>query len=191
MSGIAQRPHGLGYIHIASRWGWFVALGIVFILAGLFALVDAVGVTLVSVIFIGAMMLVSGVFSLIHAFMMKTWQSSLLSALAGALYIIGGVLIMQEPIQGSMIITIFLVISLILGGILRMVMALRHRELRGWWLMLIGGLVSVGVGALLMATLPWSGLWLLGTLIGVELVMQGATWLRLGMDLRHLNRTAR
>jgi len=51
------RP-GLGYTRLASRWGWFLALGVVLILAGVFAFGDVVAVTLASVIFIGAALLV-------------------------------------------------------------------------------------------------------------------------------------
>jgi len=39
----------------------------------------------------------------------------------------------------------------------------------------LSGLISAVIGALLYASLPWSGLWVLGTLIGIELVVQGVT----------------
>jgi uncharacterized membrane protein HdeD (DUF308 family) len=51
----------------------------------------------------------------------------------------------------------------------------------------ISGLVSVVIGILLYGSLPWSGLWVLGTLIGVELLVQGVTWLMFGMALRRLS----
>jgi len=40
------------------------------------------------------------------------------------------------------------------------------------------------VGILVYSTLPWSGLWVLGTLIAVELLIQGAGWLHFGIALR-------
>ena len=51
-------------------------------------------------------------------------------------------------------------------------------------LLLLGGLVSIGVGIALYITLPWSGLWVLGTLIAIELIMHGAAWLEFGLGLR-------
>jgi len=39
---------------------------------------------------------------------------------------------------------------------------------------------------LLFMELPWSGLWVLGTLIAVELIMMGVTWLQVGLNLRRL-----
>jgi uncharacterized membrane protein HdeD (DUF308 family) len=188
MSGspTAKASVGLGYAHVRSKWGWFVALGVALILLGVFALGDVVGVTLISALFIGAMFLVGGVFQVIHAFMVKTWSGFVMSMLGGVLYAIGGFLIMDEPVAGAIVITVFLVLALVLGGILRIVGALRHREMGGWWLMALSGLISVVIGLLLYFSLPWSGLWVLGTLIGVELVVQGVTWLMFGMALRRM-----
>ncbi len=64
--------------------------------------------------------------------------------------------------------------------------ALRHRELAGRWLMLLGGIISVILAITLYATLPWSGLWVLGTLIAIELLIHGFTWLQVGLSLRRL-----
>ena len=132
------------------------------------------------------MLLVSGVFQAIHAFMVKTW-SGLPAEYAGRIvYAIGGILIMDEPVQGAVVITLLLIAALVIGGVLRVVVALRHRAMGGWWLMALSGLISIVIGVLLYASLPWSGLWVLGTLIGVELLVQGMTWLMFGMALRRL-----
>jgi uncharacterized membrane protein HdeD (DUF308 family) len=179
-------PHGLGFKPTASKWGWFVVLGVVMILAGMFALGDVVAFTLISVVFIGAMLMVGGIFQIIHAMMTKGWSGFAFNVLMGLLYIIGGVLIMQEPVQGSVILTILIVISLLVGGIMRAVVAIRHREVPGWWLMLLGGLLSVAVAVMLYVSLPWSGLWVLGTLIAIELLIQGFTWVLFGFALRKL-----
>jgi uncharacterized membrane protein HdeD (DUF308 family) len=189
MSGnpVAKSSGGLGYAHVRSKWGWFVALGVALMLLGVFALGDVVGVTLISALFIGAMFLVGGVFQVIHAFMVKTWSGFLMNMLGGVLYAIGGVLIMDEPVAGAVVITLFLVLALVIGGILRIVVGLRHREIRGWWLMALSGLISAVIGALLYASLPWSGLWVLGTLIGIELVVQGVTWMTFGIALRRMS----
>jgi uncharacterized membrane protein HdeD (DUF308 family) len=167
-SELAKSGGGLGYTHVASKWGWFVALGVVLLLLGVLALGDVVVVTLISTIFIGAMLLVGGVFQVVHAFMVKTWSGFLLSMLGGIVYAVGGLLIMNEPVQGALVITLFLIVALMIGGILRIVVAVRHREINGWWLMALSGVISVLIGFLLYASFPWSGLWVLGTLIGVE-----------------------
>lgn len=178
--------HGLGSRRLAGKWGWFVALGIVMIFAGVCALGDTVLVTLLSVIFIGAVMVVSGIFQIIHAFANKGWGAFLFALACGALYVVGGFLIMREPVRGSILLTILLLFALAISGILRIAMAVRHRDVRGWWLLLLGGLISIGLAIILYLSLPWSGLWVLGTLIGVELLVQGITWTSLGFALRDM-----
>ncbi len=91
---------------------------------------------------------------------------------------------MQEPVRGSVVITLLLLVALVVCGVMRIVIALRHRELRLWWLMAISGFCSAVIGVLLFGALPWSGLWVLGTLIAVELLMQGVGWLQFGLALR-------
>ena len=54
----------------------------------------------------------------------------------------------------------------------------------GWGLMLAGGVISLLVGVMLYVTLPWSGLWVVGTLIAVELIVHGVSWIQFGLALR-------
>ncbi len=168
----------------AHRWGWFVALGVLLIALGLFAWVEVVAVTIAGAIFLGAAMFVGGVLQIIHAFVVRGWSGFLLHVLMGVFYLIGGLLIMAEPVQGAVIVTVFLSVCLAVSGVMRMVLALKHRELSGWWLMLFSGIITLLIGLLLYSMLPWSGLWVLGTLIAVELVVQGITWLQFGWMLR-------
>jgi uncharacterized membrane protein HdeD (DUF308 family) len=185
----ASSPHGLSYARITAKWGWFVALGAGLVLVGLFALVDVVAFTIISVIFIGAMLLVGGVFQILHAFMTTGWRSFALNLFMGVLYVIGGFLIMREPVQGSIILTLFVLAALLVSGIMRIIVAVQHRHLALWWLMLLGGVVSIILAILLYAMLPWSGLWVPGTLIAVELLVQGLTWINFGFSLRALARS--
>ena len=97
---------------------------------------------------------------------------------------------MDEPVQGSVILTLFLLAAILVGGVMRIIVAIQHRELQGWWLILLGGIVSVVLSIMLYMTLPWSGLWILGTLISIELLVQGFTWLRFGLSLRRMTRMA-
>jgi len=55
----------------------------------------------------------------------------------------------------------------------------------GWGLLLAGGVISFLVGLMLYLMLPWSGLWVVGTLIAVELIMHGVSWIQFGLTLRN------
>ena len=174
-----------------AHWGWFVAAGVGMLVLAVIVLADVVAASIASVIVIGAMMFVGGIIQIAQALVtMRGWRNFLFCLLGGVLYLVGGAFIIQEPVQGSVVITIFLLVAMMVGGIVRIIIALRHRELPGWWLMLIGGLISIIVSFMLYLTLPWSGLWVLGTLIGVELIVQGLTWLRFGFALRAIRANA-
>jgi uncharacterized membrane protein HdeD (DUF308 family) len=90
---------GAGAANIAKKWGWFVALGIAMIALGVAAWLDVVTVTIAGTIFIGASLLVGGALQIIHAFMTKEWRGFILSLFCGILYLGGGLLIMNEPVQ--------------------------------------------------------------------------------------------
>jgi uncharacterized membrane protein HdeD (DUF308 family) len=169
---------------LTQRWGLFVALGVASIILGVLAWIDAVTVSIASTIFIGIILLIAGVFQLVHAFNVREWRGFLLAGIGGLLYILGGTMIMKEPVAGSIIITVFIAVCLVFAGISRIVIALTHRDMSGWWIILSGGLISLLVGLMLYLTLPWSGLWLIGTFIAVELIAAGVGWIQLGLALR-------
>jgi uncharacterized membrane protein HdeD (DUF308 family) len=175
-SGSGPRPR--------TGWGWFVGLGIAQLVLGIIAWFDVIAFTIAGVIFIGALLVVAGVFQIVHAFMDRGWGLFALHLLMGVLYVIGGLLLMDEPLQGSLVITIFVAAALIIGGILRIVMGVQHRHMPGWPLLLLSGVVSLLVGLLLWWMLPWSSLVVVGTLIAIELIFHGVSWIQFGLTLR-------
>jgi uncharacterized membrane protein HdeD (DUF308 family) len=81
-------PLAAGIEEIRSSWGWFLTLGIVFVLLGAVCVIGDVSATFATVLVFGWMLLFSGVFALVHAFRTHSWQGfllSLLSAFSGAL----------------------------------------------------------------------------------------------------------
>ena len=175
-SGSGPRPR--------TAWGWFVALGIAQLVLGIIAWFDVIAFTIAGVIFIGALLLVAGVFQVVHAFMDREWGGFALHLLVGILYVIGGFLLMDEPLEGSVVITILVAAALIIGGVLRIAIGVQHRHMPGWGLLLAGGVISLLVGVMLYLMLPWSGLWVVGTLIAVELIFHGVSWIQFGLTLR-------
>src|SRR5690242_412572 len=103
--------------HLKLRWGWLVGLGVVLVIAGTIALFSIVEATIVSVLWVGAMMIVGGVVEIIHGFRMKGFGRALLWVLIGALYILGGFFAMENPLLASTVLTLILSIALIVAGI--------------------------------------------------------------------------
>jgi uncharacterized membrane protein HdeD (DUF308 family) len=58
---------------VGSGWGWFVALGVAFLVLGVLAFGDLLAASLASVLFVGAMLIVGAVAQVIRAFQVKGW----------------------------------------------------------------------------------------------------------------------
>src|SRR5580658_5962273 len=108
---------------LRAKSGWIVALGAVYVIAGIIALGSVVTATKVSVFVVGIMMVIAGVAEVVNAFQIKTWGRFLLWLLLGALYIVAGFITFENPLLAAAILTQFLGIALIASGIMRIVLA--------------------------------------------------------------------
>jgi uncharacterized membrane protein HdeD (DUF308 family) len=57
----------------------------------------------------------------------------------------------------------------------------RYR-LRGW--QAVDGIITIILGALVLAQWPASGLWVIGLFIGIDLIFYGLAWIALALGLR-------
>lgn len=164
----------------------FIAIGVVLVVLGVLAWIDAVMATLASVVVLGVLLVVAGIAQLAQVFAHRrvAVQNQWLAALGGLLYILGGLLMIEEPATGSVFLTAFLAGCLIFAGIARAVWISGHRTVGNWWSILLSAIITLLVGILIWATLPWSGLFLIGTLIAIELIIAGVSAVMFGLALR-------
>jgi uncharacterized membrane protein HdeD (DUF308 family) len=171
-------------VDVSANWRWFAALGVGLLALGLVAWVDATAVTVASAVVIGGSLIAAGVFHIVYAVVAGRWRGIALSLCSGILYAIAGLVAMREPVHGAAVLTLVLVMTIAIGGVLRIATIVHHGNFRQWRLLLLGGIASIVIGALIYVSLPWPGLWVLATLIGIELFIQGSGWLYLGLLLR-------
>jgi len=171
---------------LRGRWGWFVALGILMIIAGVIALMSLLLATVASVLIVGVMMIVSGIMEIIHGFQMKRWSRFFLWIVIGALYIVGGVFAVSNPLLASVALTLLLGIFLIAAGVARIVLAMQMRTSAHWGWVVASGIITLLLGAIIVFGWPVSSLYTLGIFLGVDLVIAGASWLSAGLAFRRL-----
>ena len=169
---------------LRSKWGWFVALGILMIVAGFIALMSVFLATIVSVLIVGWMMILSGIIEIIHGFQMKQWGRFFLWILIGALYVVGGVFAVLNPLLASTVLTLFLGVLLIVAGVFRIVLAMQMRSGSYWGWVVASGVITLLLGAIIVFHWPVSSLYTLGIFLGVDLVIAGASWLSAGLAFR-------
>jgi uncharacterized membrane protein HdeD (DUF308 family) len=168
---------------LRAKRGWIIALGIVYLIAGLVALGSIVLATIVSVFVVGIMMLIAGVAEVFHAFQIKTWGRFLLWLLLGALYIIAGFLTFENPLLAAALLTLLLGVSLIVSGIMRIVLAFSMKEGMPWMWVVVSGAITLLLGLIILAHWPVSSLYILGLFLGIDLIFAGAGWLAVGFGL--------
>ena len=183
---MTDAPHTLGSaIHtLRHNWGWFVGLGVLSIVAGLLALGNIMVGTLVSILFIGAMMTVAGIAHIVHAFQVREWGQFALWLLTGLLYTAAGLLIAYNPLLGASVFTLFIGIMLIASGVMRIIVAFGMRGHAGWGWMLLAGLVTLFLGLLIAARWPVNSLWVLGLFLGIDLLFTGVGLVAWGLRLK-------
>jgi uncharacterized membrane protein HdeD (DUF308 family) len=153
-----------------------VLLGAVLLFGGVIVLGDVTLATIVSAKFIGAVAIVAGVFEIVHAFWTKGWGGFLWQILLGLLYGAFGAALFTQPVTGALVLTYFLGFMLVASGILRVLLSFRHWQEVGW-MMLLSGLLGIAAGLVLLTGFPTTGLWVIGFLLGIDLVLHGVAWI--------------
>lgn len=166
---------------LQNKWGWLLALGISFILLGTIGLGMTFALTMTSMLFFGFLMLFGGAFQLVQSLHCKGWKSIVLHILVAIAYIIGGVVVISNPMMASSIITMIIAAILIAVGAMRIIMAIQLKEVKGWWLPLMSGVLSLIFGGMIMTAWPLSGMWLIGLLIAIDLIFHGWEYVALAL----------
>jgi uncharacterized membrane protein HdeD (DUF308 family) len=169
---------------LRAKSGWIVALGIIYVVAGLVALGSVVLATVATVFVVGIMMVIAGVAEVINAFQIKTWGKFLFWLLLGVLYIVAGFATFENPLLAAALLTLLLGFSLVASGIMRIVLAFSMKEGAPWIWVALSGTITVLLGLVILAHWPVSGLYILGLFLGIDLVLAGASWISVGFGLR-------
>ena len=167
----------------AHSWWLYLLLGIVLLVTGFFVLGNVVLASAVSAIFIGWAIVIAGILEIVHAFSAREWKGFLLDLFLGILYIAGGWLLVSNPLAATVSLTLAIGVIWIVSGISRIVLAGALRREGGWGI-LFSGLLAVLAGALILAQWPASGLWVLGFLLGIDLIVHGIAWIGYAFSVR-------
>jgi uncharacterized membrane protein HdeD (DUF308 family) len=162
-------------LSVPPTWARYL-LGFFLILAGLFVLGDIVAATIISTMFIGIVAVAAGVLEIINAFWTKKWGGFVWQILLGILYVAFGAALFTQPVSSALMLTYFLGLLLLMSGLVRVLLSFSHWREAGW-LMLLSGAFGVLAGLIVLTGFPKTGLWVLGLVLGIDLISHGAAWL--------------
>jgi uncharacterized membrane protein HdeD (DUF308 family) len=150
-----------------------LVLGVVQIVLGVLAITMPFVPGVALAYLAGAVVLLAGISKVVEAFKSGSWGNGMLGFGIGALAILGGLVIMLNPLIALASLTLLLGIYFLLEGAVAVALGLRIRPVKGWVWTALGGAVTLLLGVLVIAKWPLSGAWLIGTLLGVHLIFGG------------------
>lgn len=172
---------------VKAHWKAFLFEGIVLAVLGLAAMIVPPLASLAVAIFLGWMFLISGIAGLIVTFWARQMPGFWWSLFSAALAVLAGLLLLARPMQGILTLTIVVGAYFLAEGVTTIMYALEHRrELsERWSWLLVSGLMDILIAFLIIAGLPGSAEWAIGLLVGINLVLGGASMVGMALAARN------
>jgi uncharacterized membrane protein HdeD (DUF308 family) len=172
---------------VREHWKAFLAEGILLVILGLAAMIVPPLASLAVTIFLGWMFLISGIGGLIVTFWARQLPGFWWSLISALLAIAAGIILLAQPVQGTLTLTIVVGVYFLAEGVATIMYALEHRrELSGRWSwLLVAGLMDILIAFLIISGLPGSAEWAIGLLVGINLLFGGATLIGMALAARN------
>ena len=161
-----------GLDQVRKSWGWFLVLGVLLMIIGTICVVKAQTATTFSILVLGWVLAISGVVWLVNSFHAFSWHGFFLFLLNAIIRGVTGYLLIRHPDAGAAGVTMLLASLFIVAGLFRAVGAGVIRFPRRGWTV-FSGLVSLAFGVYLLATWPAASAYLIGIVIGIDLIFDG------------------
>ena len=153
---------------------WYLLEGVLLMIAGLVALIYPHIASVTLVFLLGWILIISGVLQAIGLIGAKDVPHFWLQLISAVLALLIGLLLLRNPNAGLLIRTVLLIVFFVVEGISKIIFALNIRPFAGWVWVLLSGVVGLLLGAYLWANMPLSSEWVLGLLLGIQLICEGA-----------------
>lgn len=153
-------------------------LGLLIVVAGLVLLGNVVFATAISVLVLGWTVLFAGVVEIVTAFFRIKSGGFFSAALGGAILTVLGVFILRNPLIGAVALTLLAGSLFLASGLTRIFASAQFTQ--GRWVLIASGIISVLLGLWVLFNIGTATLTLLGTLLGIQTLLEGVTLLAVG-----------
>ena len=135
-------------------------------------------------VIVGILLVVSGFLRITFAWVAMSWGDAILRFLFGLLALVAGIVMIADPALGLRVITIVAIAYLIADGISSIVFATRLPPATGSFWIVLSGLLSIVLGALIWLEWPFPADQAVGILVGVKLIFDGIAMFAVAMTVR-------
>jgi uncharacterized membrane protein HdeD (DUF308 family) len=148
-------------------------VGIALIVLGTVAIIAPGFATLFVTTFLGWLFIVSAVAEFYLAFQVHGGWRIAGAVLTGLVSLVAGVWLLLNPLAGAAALTLLLAAYFVATGVVKAVAAFQLRPVGGWFWTLLSAAASIILGLLVFSGWPGSALWILGLLVGIDLLFYG------------------
>jgi uncharacterized membrane protein HdeD (DUF308 family) len=153
----------------------FIIQGVLMTVVGIAAIAYPLMTSVAVVVFLGWMLIVVGVVQGISLITAREAPHFWLQLVSVALGCIIGAMMVSRPEAGLLALTLLIIVFFMVEGISKIVLALTVRPLSNWGWVLASGLLGVVLSFYLWASMPLTATWLLGLLLGINLITEGVS----------------
>jgi uncharacterized membrane protein HdeD (DUF308 family) len=165
---------------------WSIALSVLMILAGILAISAPLMAGVAVTALVGWLLIFSGALHLAYAFRGGRASAVLWEILLAVVYGLIGFYILANPVIGLTSLTFVIALYLFVEGVLELVLSVELRGESGAGWLLFDAIVTLILAVMIWRTWPSSGVWTIGTLVGVSMLFSGITRLMLSMSVRRI-----
>ena len=155
---------------------WFIIYGVLLALLGVIAILLPGLATLAIELTLGWLLVLGGAFGLIAVISSgRSAPGFWWNLITAIICILAGLSLLIRPLSGVLTLTIILAAYLLASGVAQIIQAFQYRKEipSAWTWMLISGVVNLALGLIIVLGLPGTAIWVLGLLVGINLVMTG------------------
>jgi len=170
------------------RWPLVLAMGLVMILAGAAAIAVPVTGAVTFPMGLGVVFLVAAAAQIVRSLVMRGRDGFAMSLVTGLLYAAAAIMLLAFP--GVLGITFLLGALLAAAGLFKIITALQMRPMRSWGWLIASAVVSIVLAALIFAQFPSGAFTVLGTFVGIDLIVFGLAHTIHSLSVRKMQREA-
>ncbi len=166
--------------------GWATPIAILMIGLGVIAITFPFFAAVASTLMFGWIFILAGIAQILYAVRSGAIGQVVWKLILGLLYLIAGISVVVNPFQGVLTFTLVLGITIFVQGIIQVSIAFQvRRASRNWGWMLASGIIGIIFGIFVWSNFPFSAAWLIGLLVGINLLCDGIWMITLHSGYRH------
>ena len=131
------------------------------------------------------MLLVAGAATIIGSFWAGSWGGFLVQMLVGMLYLAASFVMIKDPVITVVVVTAYVAITFMVLGLFRIIAAMNIRYPQWAW-SLLNGCVTFLLGMIILRDFRQGDWWIIGLLVGIEMIFAGVAWIMLSLEIRRL-----